>query len=225
MIDIILLAGGKGTRLKKIWDGQKCLIPVNGVPFLAYVLDQCKDFKRVMSVGYKGNDVVNFIRNSDFRNIDIIKDSRMNGTFDAVKQAASLIEADNFLVANADTLFNIDLKSFYDSHIKSGKMISAALKIKEEDVGNFMQEDENLFWTSYRKRGLSFLNSGVYCVNKKVLKFDLSGSSFDKVLNHFNPNVELFNDFFVDIGTVNDYNTVNHFYKRFDGFYNYPGGE
>ena len=225
MIDVLLLAGGKGTRLKNIWHGQKCLIPVAGVPFLAYVLDKCKDFKRFVSVGYKGNDVVEFVKNSDFNDVSFIRDDNLSGTFDAVAQAAEKIECDDFIVMNADTLFNIDLEDFYNSHVESGALVSVAAKSKERDVGNYMKKSYGI-WDLYRERGNSYLNSGIYCINKNALLYNLNGGSLEAIFNYFKDiNVCIYDDFLIDIGTEENYNMVNYFYKKFDGFFNYPGGD
>ena len=49
---VILLVGGPGTRLRRVFDGPKCLAPVNGVPFLGYLLS---DLLRVRVLGQTEN--------------------------------------------------------------------------------------------------------------------------------------------------------------------------
>jgi NDP-sugar pyrophosphorylase family protein len=60
-IDILILCGGRGTRLRSvISDKPKVLVPVNGRPFLSYLLDQliAASFKNViLCTGYKGEMV------------------------------------------------------------------------------------------------------------------------------------------------------------------------
>ena len=54
--EAIVLAGGLGTRLKEVLPGiPKCMAPVNGKPFLTYVLDYLlrqNISKVILSVGY-----------------------------------------------------------------------------------------------------------------------------------------------------------------------------
>ena len=38
-LDVCILAGGRGTRLKGVWDGPKCLVPVCGKPLLFHLLE------------------------------------------------------------------------------------------------------------------------------------------------------------------------------------------
>src|SRR3990167_9169483 len=37
----VILAGGSGTRIKSVWQGLKCLYPVNGVPLLDHIVARC----------------------------------------------------------------------------------------------------------------------------------------------------------------------------------------
>ena len=63
--EAIILAGGLGTRLRTaVPDLPKCMAPVNGRPFLAYIIDHLKSqgIKHfIFSLGYKSEVVVDFI--------------------------------------------------------------------------------------------------------------------------------------------------------------------
>ena len=62
---IIILAGGLGTRLRSVVsDLPKCMAPVNGKPFLAYVVDYFQqqgitDF--IFSLGYKHEIIIDYL--------------------------------------------------------------------------------------------------------------------------------------------------------------------
>jgi D-glycero-alpha-D-manno-heptose 1-phosphate guanylyltransferase len=55
--DVVILAGGRGTRLSSLpGDLPKPLRPVNGRPFLSYLVDQARAAgarRVVLSLGYK----------------------------------------------------------------------------------------------------------------------------------------------------------------------------
>ena len=219
MISVLVLSGGQGIRLKSIWKEPKCLVPVNGIPFLDYLLQELFIFNKVFSVGKDGIKIIDYIRSVNsgiFSNIDIITDLKLIGTYNAVKEASSLIYEDDFLLVNSDTLFDIDLEEFFEDHMKSGKSISVALKKINNDVGNFMQKDYNGYWSTYRKEGESYLNTGVYYINKKVfdIEFEDESGPFEKVLNFFDLNVEVYDEFFIDIGTEETYRAANYFVKN-----------
>ena len=57
MREVIILAGGLGTRLREVVsDVPKCLVSINGVPFLSYLiqyLEKQKVTRFIFSIGYK----------------------------------------------------------------------------------------------------------------------------------------------------------------------------
>ena len=64
-MEAIILAGGLGTRLQGvIGNYPKCMAPVNGKPFLAYLFDYInkqKATKVILSLGYKHNVVIDWL--------------------------------------------------------------------------------------------------------------------------------------------------------------------
>ena len=62
-IDLVILAGGKGKRLKSITKNKvpKPLVKINGTPFLDYLLKNLSKYnidKIFILCGYKGNQIV-----------------------------------------------------------------------------------------------------------------------------------------------------------------------
>ena len=79
--DAIILSGGKGTRIKKITKKiPKCLIDINGKPFLYHQLKYLKKNKInnvVLSVKYKSNLIKKYIEKYvDFINVKLISDGK-----------------------------------------------------------------------------------------------------------------------------------------------------
>ena len=56
-MEAIILAGGLGTRLRSaVPDLPKCMAPINGVPFISYLIDNLINegvTKFIFSLGYK----------------------------------------------------------------------------------------------------------------------------------------------------------------------------
>ena len=74
--DVIILCGGKGTRLSSVSLGrQKCILEVNGKPFLTHILDWIeahKIFKRVfLATGQGSSEILDLFGNS-YKGIDLI---------------------------------------------------------------------------------------------------------------------------------------------------------
>ncbi|HEY0059529.1 MAG TPA: NTP transferase domain-containing protein, partial [Flavisolibacter sp.] len=64
--EAIILAGGLGTRLREVVpDLPKCMAPVAGRPFIAYVIDalRMQGIQHIiLSLGYKSEVLVNYIK-------------------------------------------------------------------------------------------------------------------------------------------------------------------
>ena len=75
MYEAIILAGGLGTRLRKVVpDLPKPMAPINGKPFLEILLRSLshKGFSRaILSIGYKGDQIVEYFGNY-FSNMELV---------------------------------------------------------------------------------------------------------------------------------------------------------
>ena len=64
--EAIVLAGGLGTRLRTaVPDLPKCMAPVNGQPFLSYIIDYYSSQgieKFIFALGYKHEMIVGWIK-------------------------------------------------------------------------------------------------------------------------------------------------------------------
>ncbi len=108
--EAIVLAGGLGTRLQTVLPGiPKCMAPVNGKPFLTYVLDYLVSQginKVILSVGYRKDQIINYF-GEKYLSI-IIKyaiETEPLGTGGAVKFAFEQCLQDQVFVVNGDTYF------------------------------------------------------------------------------------------------------------------------
>lgn len=121
----VILAGGKGTRLASRLNGKpKPLVDVCGAPLLQRQIEQLSrqgvdDF--VVLVNHAADQIADFLKaNGDFGcRIALIDDGDPRGTAGAVLNCLDRLN-DSFLVVYGDTLFNIDLARFLDSHRRSG---------------------------------------------------------------------------------------------------------
>src|SRR5579871_5034983 len=112
--EVIILAGGLGTRLRSaVPDLPKCMAPVGGRPFIGYIVDY---FRRagierfIFALGYKSEAFDAFLQAEfpDGGYVVSLEDSPL-GTGGAVRQACSLVRDSDVLVLNGDTFFRIDL--------------------------------------------------------------------------------------------------------------------
>lgn len=123
-VDVCVLAGGLGTRLRGVWDGPKCLVPVGGVPLLERLLRCLRPLtprKVALALGYRGEDVQAFIEAlppSVGLSIYSVIEADQRGTAAAFRrlwESAAELQAP-ILVLNGDTLPLYDLASLVHFH-------------------------------------------------------------------------------------------------------------
>ena len=112
--DVIILSGGKGLRVKKLTKKKpKCLIDINGKPFLYYQLKYLKKYRIknvILSVSYLSNKIIEYVNKEiDFLNIKIVKDgNKPLGTGGAIMKSLNYMK-ENFFVIYGDSYLNFDL--------------------------------------------------------------------------------------------------------------------
>jgi histidinol-phosphate phosphatase family protein len=118
---LVILAGGKGTRLAERLHGlPKPLVDVAGVPLLERQILHAKGCgfdSVVLLVNHRAEIIEDFCRaRADFGlNVCLIDDGEPKGTAGAVLAALPVLQ-DDFLVMYGDTLLNIDLGRFQAFH-------------------------------------------------------------------------------------------------------------
>ena len=112
--EAIILAGGLGTRLRSaVPDLPKCMAPVGGRPFIAYLTDYFRAGgieKFIFALGYKSEHFDDFLRSElpqdSYR---ISMEDEPLGTGGAIQRACLLAMDPTVLVLNGDTFFGIRL--------------------------------------------------------------------------------------------------------------------
>ena len=182
--DAIILSGGKGTRVRKYTKKiPKCLIDINGKPFLYYQLKYLKknNVKNIIiSIGYLGKKVKVYLKqNIDFINTKTLNDGKKAlGTGGATLKALNYLKQ-NFFIIYGDSYLNFDLKKM----IKKKNLATMAVYKNKNRYDKSNIEVKKLKKISYfkhkPKKNLNYIDYGVSYVNKKVFngvkknKFDL----------------------------------------------------
>lgn len=174
-MEAIILAGGFGTRLKNvIKDVPKPMAPIQGKPFLEYLLCQLKQFSIsniIMCTGYK-HEVVEAYFGTQFKGIPISYSVEREplGTGGAIMHAFSYINEESFLVLNGDTFFKVDIEYLIKFHIKNNSDCTIALKkITNSDRYGTVKCQNNRIVAFEEKqfREESTINGGLYYIKNQ----------------------------------------------------------
>lgn len=115
-MEAVILAGGLGTRLRSVVsEVPKCMAPVDGKPFLQYMLEWLSRFDVshvVLSVGYLREVIFAFIDSREWPfEISYAVEEEPLGTGGGIRLALTKCREDRVIVLNGDTFFNVDLKA------------------------------------------------------------------------------------------------------------------
>jgi NDP-sugar pyrophosphorylase family protein len=166
----IILAGGRGKRLRPITDYvPKPLIPIKNIPIIEWQIKYLKKFgisEIIVCSGYKTKMIENYLNNKKL-GIKItfsIEDNPL-GTGGAIKKAGKKIKDKSFLVINGDIITNIDLKKMME---KENSIASIQLKTKF----GILQTDGNKIIKFDEKKEMKniWMNAGIYNLKKEIIK-------------------------------------------------------
>ena len=121
-MDAIILAGGLGTRLRKVLpDIPKPLAPVNGRPFLDALLEylDCSENigKVVLATGHLAEAIMDRYADAQYHfPIVFSREESLLGTGGAIKYALPLTSGDDVIVINGDTYADVDIRALLKFH-------------------------------------------------------------------------------------------------------------
>ncbi len=227
-VDVVILCGGKGTRLRGvIGDCPKILAPMGNGVFLDILLKNIISYgfkKVILSVGYMKEKIIDYCveHNQDGLEIVFSKENYPLGTGGAVKKAGDYIKSDYFFIINGDTLHNnIDFKKFYENHLDKNALLSIALSkidnisdcasVEINNSGKISAFKEKM---PIKKRGL--VSAGIYLMNNNIFKhmpdkdnFSIEYDFFPKIILNNNCYGFIHQGKFIDIGAPDRYKMAN----------------
>ncbi len=221
MKEAIILAGGLGTRLRStVPDLPKCMAPVNGIPFIKFVVEHLQKQgieKFIFALGYKNEVFEEFIQKEmPTVRYKLSVEEEPLGTGGAIKLACSKATEKSVLIANGDTLFKIDVPKLTGFHELSGANCTLSLKcMKHFDRYGVVELCEDFSIKNFLEKQpfeSGLINGGVYALNvEKFLAEELPEKfSFEKdYLEVYYKQRRMLgveqDEYFIDIGIPEDY--------------------
>ena len=178
----IILCGGMGTRVskhtKKI---PKCLININGKPFLYYQLKYLKKNKInnvLLSAGYMAGKIKKYIKNIKFIDVKINADGKkLLGTGGAILKSLHLLKP-NFYVIYGDSYLNFKLTKLRDN--KNFPTMAIYKNNNKFDKSNVkLGSGRKIIYFKNKKKKLQYIDYGAAYLNKKIFKNKMKYSKFD----------------------------------------------
>ena len=227
-IDVVIMAGGLGSRLKPLTDntpkpllkiGNKAIIDHNINRLISFGID---DFW--ISIRYLGEQIKKHLGNGSDRNINIeyVREDKPLGTIGAVSKINNF-KHDYVLVTNSDILTNLNYENFFEDFINkdadmsvvtipySVKIPYGVMNTEGHEVLSFIEKPTYTYYS----------NGGIYLMKKSVLKHIPKNKFFnstDLMELLIKKKVKLISypihSYWIDIGSHKEYNKAKNDIKH-----------
>lgn len=224
----VILAGGKGTRLKPFtYVLPKPLVPVGDLPILEIVIRQLKNygFEHItMAVNHQAEIIKAFFGNGAKWNlkIDYSLEDKPLSTMGPLKLINDLPE--DFLVMNGDILTDINYSDYFKMHVADKQIFTILAKKREDKVEyGILETNTKDELTGFKEKPINsyLVSSGIYIINKEVLNIIPENVAFGfdnlmlKLLKlNIKVNVKTIDNYWLDIGRPDDYEIATDVFTK-----------
>lgn len=186
-VDVILMAGGKGERLKPYTDKTpKPMLKIGDKPILARNIERLANFgvsKFHVSVRHMADQIIEGMKEYPVQDTEVnfVKEDQPLGTIGSVKLVKD-IKNGTILLMNSDLLTNIDFQDFYQRFVDSKADMQVATIPYHIDVPYAVMQindTEEVVSFSEKPRYTYYSNAGIYLFKKELIDLIPAGKTFD----------------------------------------------
>lgn len=197
---VVIMAGGKGTRVSSVAnDIPKPMIKIEGKPVLEHEIECLKNqgfTDLILTVSHLGNVIMNYfgdghkispVTGKEFGvNIEYYFEKEPLGNAGALFKLKDKLEED-FLLLNADAIFDVDFNRFVNAHKKYGGLVTLfthpnnhpydsglVIADKKNRVKRWLTKEEERSGY-YRNR----VNAGLHVISPKILDTEMNIPKID----------------------------------------------
>ncbi len=224
----VVLCGGKGTRLRPYTEEiPKPMLPLGNKPILQYILENAKrnGIEEVfLTIGYKKDQIKEYFGDGREFGIKIryVEEDEPKNTAGSILPLKDELK-ETFLVLMGDHLTNINLRKMIEFHKAHGS--TATIAVKEEhrrmEYGIVDVEDGKVLGFKEKPIYTHYINTAIYAFEPTIFgyiqeKEDFGKDVFPRMLEKGEKICAyVFNEYWIDIGRVADYERLNEFINIF----------
>ena len=225
----VILAGGKGTRLRPYTTNfPKPLMPIGDRPILEIVIKRLKEYNIediIITTGHLGELIKAFFSHGEKYGVNIkySKEEKPLGTAGPLNLIKKEL-TETFLIMNGDILCDINFKKFLSFHKKNNNIATIALSKRKVniDFGVVNISKKNKSFINWKEKPTIeyYVSTGIYILENTALKFLPEGGFFNipdfiENINKENKKISgyIHEGYWLDIGRPDDYEKACKDYK------------
>ena len=175
-LPVVIMAGGKGTRLRPITNViPKPLVPVGDKTILEVIMDQFESIgchKFYMSVNYKADIIKYYLSQLEHKyDVEFFMEDKPLGTIGSVSLLKGKISTP-FFVSNCDSINEQDYRDVWDYHVKNHNDMTIVTMVKSFKIpyGVIETGEDGLMTALKEKPEQNYqVNTGVYILNPELI--------------------------------------------------------
>jgi len=170
---VVLLAGGKGTRMREMTETlPKPMVPIGDIPVLEHLInifEHFGEFNFIICSGYKGYVIEEYFKdNSRVKVIDTGEETNTGGRIFKIGEYLD----ENFIVTYGDGLANVPIDKLINSFLRDSKIGTMTVTNPRSRFGLVEFDSDQIIKSFIEKPILDgFINIGFMVFNKKILDF------------------------------------------------------
>lgn len=221
---VVILAGGKGTRLRPYTTTiPKPIVPIGDMAIMEIVIRQLARFgceHITVAVSHLAQIIMAYFGDGEKwgLKIDYSFEAKPLSTIGPLKLIPDLPE--HFLVMNGDVLTDLDFAELYADHVASGAIATVATYERDVriDFGVLKYEDAQHRIVGFTEKPVEHfsVSMGVYAFSRRILEFVPENTFYgfdnlmlDLIKNGCDVRARPFDGYWLDIGRPDDYDRAN----------------
>lgn len=223
----MIMSAGMGSRLEPLTlQVPKPLVKICNKPVMDILFENLANIgikDVICNTYYLAEQIINRYQNNNLGiNFNYIKEEELSGTAGGLKKCQFFFnKGEDFVVLSADGLTNADILKGIQIHKSSNAIATIGVKeVKHEEVSNYgvVVTDDKGFITEFQEKPSvneaksNCINTGIYIFNYKIFDYipentfyDFAKNVFPKLLLEKQINTFKINDYWNDIGTIEQY--------------------
>ena len=170
---VVLLAGGKGTRMREMTETlPKPMVPIGDIPVLEHLInifERFGEFNYLICSGYKGYVIEEHFK--DNPKVTVIDTGEETNTGGRIFKISDYLD-ENFIVTYGDGLANVPIDKLINSFLRNNKIGTMTVTNPRSRFG-LVEFDSDQIVKSFIEKPIldGYINIGFMAFNKKILDF------------------------------------------------------